>query len=121
MDSTITISQRGEERIRDGHFWIYRSDIAGGQALPGSVVRVVNARGRYLARALFSDRSQITLRVVTQQDIAVDRNFWKARLQQAITFRDQLDLDANAYRIVHGEGDLLPSLVVDRYGQYLVV
>src|SRR5216110_982427 len=108
MDSTITISQRGEERIRDGHFWIYRSDIAAGQASPGDVVRVVGSRGRYLARALFSDRSQITLRVLTQQE-------------QAIAFRDLLTIDATAYRIVHGEGDLLPSLVIDRYGDYLVV
>ena len=121
MDSTITISQRGEERIRDGHFWVYRSDIAGGRASPGDVVRVVGPRGRYLARALFSDRSQITLRVLTQQDVAIDRNFWRRRLEQAIAFRDLLTIDANAYRIVHGEGDLLPSLVIDRYGDYLVV
>ena len=121
MDSTITISQRGEERIRDGHFWIYRSDIAGGQASPGDVVRVVGPRGRYLARALFSDRSQITLRVLTQQDVTIDRNFWRRRLEQAIAFRDLLAIDGNAYRIVHGEGDLLPSLVIDRYGDYLVV
>ena len=121
MDSTITISQRGEERIRDGHFWVYRSDIAGGRASPGDVVRVVGPRGRYLARALFSDRSQITLRVLTQQDVAIDRNFWRRRLEQAIAFRDLLTIDANAYRIVHGEGDLLPSLVIDRYGDYLAV
>ena len=121
MDSTITISQRGEERIRDGHFWIYRSDIAAGQASPGDVVRVVGSRGRYLARALFSDRSQITLRVLTQQDVAIDRHFWRRRLEQAIAFRDLLTIDATAYRIVHGEGDLLPSLVIDRYGDYLAV
>jgi 23S rRNA (cytosine1962-C5)-methyltransferase len=121
MDSTITISQRGEERIRDGHFWIYRSDIAGGRAAAGDVVRVVNPRGRYLARALFSDRSQITLRVLTQQDVVIDRNFLRGRLQQAIAFRDLLKIDASAYRVVHGDGDLLPSLVVDRYGDYLVV
>ena len=121
MDSTITISQRGEERIRNGHFWIYRSDVAGGEARPGAVVRVVGQRGRFLARALYSDRSQITLRILTQHDVPVDRNFWRARLEQAIRFRDQLDIDATAYRAVHGEGDLMPSFVVDRYGDYLVV
>jgi 23S rRNA (cytosine1962-C5)-methyltransferase len=121
MDSTITVSQRGEERIRDGHFWIYRSDIGAGNAAPGQVVRVVGPRGRYLARALFSDRSQITLRVLTQHDVAIDRAFWRSRLEQAIGFRRLLDIDASAYRLVHGDGDLLPSLVVDRYGDYLVV
>jgi 23S rRNA (cytosine1962-C5)-methyltransferase len=121
MDSTITVSQRGEERIRDGHFWIYRSDIAAGNAAPGQVVRVVGPRGRHLARALFSDRSQITLRVLTQHDVPIDRAFWRSRLEQAIGFRTLLDIDASAYRLVHGDGDLLPSLVVDRYGDYLVV
>jgi 23S rRNA (cytosine1962-C5)-methyltransferase len=121
MDSTVTISQRGEDRIRDGHLWIYRSDIAGGQAGPGDVVRVVGPRGRFLGRALFSDRSQITLRVLTQHDVPIDRAFWRSRLEQAIQFRQLLDIDASAYRVVHGEGDLLPSLVVDRYGDYLVV
>jgi 23S rRNA (cytosine1962-C5)-methyltransferase len=121
MDSTITISQRGEERIRNGHFWIYRSDIAGGDAGPGEVVRVVGPRGRYLARALFSDRSQITLRVLTEHDVPIDQAFWRSRLEQAIRFRRLLEIDASAYRVVHGEGDLLPSLIVDRYGDYLVV
>src|SRR5580693_8675592 len=109
MDSTVTISQRGEDRIRDGHLWIYRSDIAGGQAGPGDVVRVVGPRGRFLGRALFSDRSQITLRVLTQHDVPIDRAFWRSRLEQAIQFRQLLDIDASAYRVVHGEGDLLPS------------
>src|SRR5262249_20835188 len=73
-----------------------------------------------LARALYSSRSQITLRVLTHHDVPGDRNFWRARLEQAITFRDRLDIDATAFRVVHGEGDLLPSLLVDRYGDYLV-
>jgi 23S rRNA (cytosine1962-C5)-methyltransferase len=121
MDSTVTISQRGEERIRNGHFWIYRADVARGTAGPGEVVRVVGAHGRYVARALFSDQSQIALRILTLQDVPVDQGFWRGRLEQAIRFREQLGLDATAYRVVHGEGDLLPSFVVDRYGDYLVV
>jgi 23S rRNA (cytosine1962-C5)-methyltransferase len=121
MDSTICISQRGEERIRNGHFWIYRSDVTGGHPSPGEVVRVIGPRGRYLARALYSDRSQITLRILTQHDVPIDRAFWRGRLERAIEFRKRLDVDSTAYRVVHGEGDLLPSLVVDRYGDYLVM
>jgi 23S rRNA (cytosine1962-C5)-methyltransferase len=121
MDSTITISQRGEERIRNGHFWIYRTDVVGGEAWPGEVVRVVGQRGRFLARALYSDKSQITLRVLTQHDVDIDRSFWRARLERASSFRRRLNIDATAYRLVHGEGDLMPSLVVDRYGDYLVM
>ena len=121
MEPTITVSPRGEERIRNGHFWVYRAEVGGGQAEAGAVVRVVGPGGRFLARAFFSDRSQITLRILTKHDVPVDRGFWRARLEQAASFRGRLDIDANAYRLVHGEGDLIPSLVVDRYGDYLVV
>jgi 23S rRNA (cytosine1962-C5)-methyltransferase len=119
MESTIAVTSRGEERIRNGHFWIYRADVADGRADAGAVVRVVGHAGRFLARAFFSDRSQITLRILTQDDVPVDRQFWRRRLEQAIMFRERLAIDATAYRIVHGEGDLIPSLVVDRYGDYL--
>jgi 23S rRNA (cytosine1962-C5)-methyltransferase len=121
MEATVTVSPRGEERIRNGHLWIYRTDIVNSTAAPGDVVRVVAQGGRFLARALFSDQSQITLRVVTQRDVPVDREFWRTRLKQALSFRDSLGVDASAYRLVHGEGDLIPSFVVDRYGDYLVV
>ncbi len=121
MESTITVSSRGEERIQNGHFWVYRGDVGDGRAEPGAVVRVAAPNGRFLARAFFSDRSQITLRILTRQDVPVDRAFWRSRLQQAIAFRDGLDIDATAYRLVHGEGDLIPSLVIDRYGDYIAL
>jgi 23S rRNA (cytosine1962-C5)-methyltransferase len=121
MEATVTVSPRGEERIRNGHLWIYRTDIVNSNAAAGDVVRVVAQGGRFLARALFSDQSQITLRVVTQRDVPVDKGFWRARLNQALSFRASLGIDATAYRLVHGEGDLIPSFVVDRYGDYLVV
>jgi len=121
MEATVTASPRGEERIRNGHLWIYRTDIVNSNAAAGDVVRVVAQGGRFLARALFSDQSQITLRVVTQRDVPVDKEFWRARLNQALSFRASLGIDATAYRLVHGEGDLIPSFVVDRYGDYLVV
>lgn len=119
MESTITVSPRGQERIENGHFWIYRGDIADGRAEPGAVVRVNGPNGRFLARAFYSDRSQITLRVLTRHDVPVDRAFWRLRLEQAISFRNTLDIDADAYRLVHGEGDLIPSLVIDRYADYI--
>lgn len=121
MEQTITVTPRGEERIHNGHFWVYRGDVAGGRAEPGAVVRVTAANGRFLARAFYSDRSQITLRVLTRHDVPVDRAFWRLRLERAVSFRKSLDIDASAYRLVHGEGDLIPSLVVDRYGDYLAL
>ncbi len=121
MEHTITLTPRGEERIHNGHFWVYRGDVAGGSAEPGAVVRVASPNGRFLARAFYSDRSQITLRILTRHDVPVDRGFWRSRLEQAISYRDTLDIDASAYRLVHGEGDLIPSLIIDRYGDYIAL
>src|SRR5687768_2403615 len=121
MEHTITVSARGEERIQNGHFWVYRSDIGDGRAEPGAIVRVAAPNGHFLARAFFSDRSQITLRILTRHDVPIDRAFWRSRFQQAISFREGLDIDATAYRLVHSEGDLIPSLVIDRYGDYIAL
>jgi 23S rRNA (cytosine1962-C5)-methyltransferase len=119
MEQTIVVSHRAEERIRNGHFWVYKADVVNGRAEPGAVVRVLGQGGRFLARSFYSDRSQITLRILTREDEPVDRQFWRSRLRQAIAFRDRLEIDATAFRLVHGEGDLIPSLVIDRYGDYI--
>jgi 23S rRNA (cytosine1962-C5)-methyltransferase len=121
MTPTVTISARGEARIRSGHPWIYRSDVVDVSAEPGDVVAVTAAKEKVIGRALFSDRSQITLRLIARGDVEVDEAFWRTRIASALRFREQLDIDASAYRLVHGEADLLPSLIVDRYGSVLVV
>ena len=118
---TVTVSRRAEERVRSGHPWIYRSDVVKADAAAGDTVRVIAARGRTLGDALYSDRSEISLRMLTRGEARADRDLWRLRLQQAIQFRDSLRIDATAYRLVHGEADLMPSFVVDRYGDYLVL
>jgi 23S rRNA (cytosine1962-C5)-methyltransferase len=117
----VVISKRGEDRVFDGHPWVYRSDITAADAQPGDIVRVEGPRGRPLGSAFFSDRSEITIRMLVRGDTPADAAFFRRRLEQAIGFRASLGIDATAYRLVHGEGDLLPSLVIDRYGDYLVV
>ena len=119
--TSATISKRGAERIRNGHPWIYRSDVVSADAAAGDVVRVVDHRGRVAAHALYSDRSEIVLRVLTRGEEPPTLDTWRRRLEQAIAFRRRLAIDATAYRLVHGEADLLPSLVVDRYGDWLVL
>ena len=121
MSSTVTISARGEQRVRAGHPWIYRADVVDVSATAGDIVEVIGPRRRRIGDALFSDRSQISIRMLTVGDVAADQALLRARLERAIRFRESLHLDATAYRLVHGEADLLPSLVVDRYGEYLVV
>src|SRR3954462_12115189 len=121
MVPAVVISTRGEERLRSGHPWIYRTDVADAHAAAGDIVQVRSARGRPLGSALFSDRSQITLRMLTYGEAVADAALVRRRIEAAIAFRESLAIDATAYRLVHGEADLLPSLIVDRYGDYLVV
>jgi 23S rRNA (cytosine1962-C5)-methyltransferase len=120
-DSVVTVSRRGEERVHNGHPWIYRSDVTDVRARGGETVRVMAGGGRVVGHALYSDRSEIALRMLTRGAEAPTAGTWRARLQQALRYRQNLGIDATAYRLVHGEADLLPSLVVDRYGDYLVV
>jgi 23S rRNA (cytosine1962-C5)-methyltransferase len=118
---TVVVSARGEDRVRTGHPWIYRSDVRDVEAEPGEIVRVLGPAQRPLGSALFSDRSQITLRMLTRGDTIASPQLLRERIAHAIEYRQQLALDATAYRLVHGEADLLPSLIVDRYGDYVVV
>jgi len=79
-------------------------------------VRVVDHRGRFIARAHYGKESEITLRIVSKEDVEIDREFWLARLRAAAARRDRVVSDTDAYRLVHAEGDLLPGLIIDRYG-----
>jgi 23S rRNA (cytosine1962-C5)-methyltransferase len=115
------VNRRAEERVRLGHLWIYRSDVVSADAEPGDTVRLVGSRDRVVGYALYSSRSEIALRLVTRGEQAADLQIWRDRIRQAIAYRETLKIDATAYRLIHGEGDLMPSLVVDRYGDYLVL
>src|SRR3954467_13990846 len=102
MTPTVVISARGEQRLRSGHPWIYRTDVADVKAAAGDVVVVRGPRDRMLGRALFSDRSQIAVRMLAYGDVAADRGLVAARIDAAIRFRETLGIDATAYRMVHG-------------------
>jgi 23S rRNA (cytosine1962-C5)-methyltransferase len=121
MIPTVVLSARGEQRLRSGHPWIYRTDVGDVHAAGGDRVVVRSARGRTLGHALYSDRSQIALRLLSYGERAADDALLAQRIEAAVGFRSALNIDATAYRLIHGEADLLPSLVVDRYGDYLVV
>jgi 23S rRNA (cytosine1962-C5)-methyltransferase len=123
MPPTVVINSRGEERLRSGHPWIYRADLADVCAQPGDAVLVRGPRGRDLGHGLYSDRSQIALRMMAYgaADPFDAEALIRRRIESAMSFRESLGIESTAYRLVHGEGDLLPSLIVDRYGDYLVV
>ena len=120
--ASVVVSARGEQRVRAGHPWVYRADVVDVSATGGEIVEVIGPRRRRIGSALFSDRSQISIRMLTLGDGAVaDEALLRTRIGQAVRFRQSLGLDATAYRLIHGEADLLPSLVVDRYGDYLAI
>jgi 23S rRNA (cytosine1962-C5)-methyltransferase len=121
MIPTAVITNRGEDRLRRGHPWIYRADLLDVAADPGAVVEILGPRRRFLGRALYSASSQISLRLLTHGEEEIDEAFWRGRIESAIEFRRSLSIDATAYRVIHAEADLLPSLVVDRYADILVV
>jgi 23S rRNA (cytosine1962-C5)-methyltransferase len=121
MQPTAVMTARGSERWRRGHPWIYRADVAEVRASSGDIVRVLGPRGRSEGWAFLSDRSQIALRMLSRGDAPVGLTDIRARLTAALAFREALAIDATAFRLVHGESDLLPSLIVDRYADCLVV
>ena len=116
------ISPKGVARARAGHLWIYRSDvITRPRAASGAVVRVTDKRGRFVALAHYGAESEITLRLLAFEEVEVSREFWRARLLAAHEWRQRIVTDTDAYRLVHAEGDLLPGLIVDRYGEAFVI
>jgi 23S rRNA (cytosine1962-C5)-methyltransferase len=118
----VTISRRGAERLARGHLWIYRADVERPPAAEaGDVVALVDGRGRFLAKAFWSSRSKIALRVVTRDEEPVDESFFAARLASALELRERVFGEERFVRLVHGEADLLPGLVVDRYGDVAVM
>ena len=121
MTPTAVISRRGADRIRGGHPWVYRSDVLEAEAEPGDLVRVVSERDRRVGWALWSSASQIALRFLSTEEVVDERQLFRDRIAQAIAYRASLDVDATACRLVHAEADRLPGLIVDRYGDWLVV
>jgi 23S rRNA (cytosine1962-C5)-methyltransferase len=126
MESTIILKHGRDKPVRNRHPWIFSGaiDCIEGQAQDGDLVRVTSSQGQYLSTGYLNRRSQIVVRILTwDAGEKVDRGFWRRRLERAIAGRISLAADpaTTAYRLVHAEADGLPGLVVDRYGDWLVV
>ena len=118
--NTARVNKKGADRVRQGHLWIYRSDVVATDAEGGSIVTVKDERGNFVGQALFSDSSQIALRFLTQSNEQIDRDWWRRRIREA-GGRRHVSRETNAYRLIYSEGDLLPSLIVDNYAGVLVM
>jgi 23S rRNA (cytosine1962-C5)-methyltransferase len=115
---TVVVSPRGVGRLRTGHPWVFRSDVRDEDGTPAGLGRLVDERGRGLGTALYSPASEIRCRWLAPEGTIVDAGWWAQMVREALDRRR--GIGDGAYRVVHAEGDGLPSLIVDRYGPYAV-
>ncbi|HXJ85255.1 MAG TPA: class I SAM-dependent rRNA methyltransferase [Candidatus Binatia bacterium] len=117
---TVRISPRGTSRLNSGHVWVYRSDLSSVDNIPpGSLVTVTDQRGKTLGTALYSSSSQIAIRMLSHGPVPDLEALLRQRIADAIAYRKSVVHDTDACRLVFSEGDFLPGLVVDRYGDIL--
>jgi 23S rRNA (cytosine1962-C5)-methyltransferase len=121
MVPVVVVNRRGADRARAGHPWIYRSDVLSAEVEPGDLVRVVTERDRPVGMALWSSLSQIALRLVGREVTGDERTFFRERLGAAIAYREAIAPGVRTLRLVHGEADGLPALVIDRYAEFVVI
>src|SRR5216684_1149295 len=119
-EPSVKLSARGVARLQGRHPWVYRSDVAEANGVPpGSLVRVLDLRGKFLGTALYSSSSQIAIRMVSHGSVADLPALVAERIRAAIAYRKELVSNTDAYRIVFSEADFLPGLIVDRYNDVL--
>ncbi len=119
----IRLTRGREHALLDGYLWVYAGHIAdvAGEPAPGDVVDVCTHSGRLIGRGFFNPHSKIRVRLLTGRDEPLNDAFWTRRLGRACSFRRRVVSETTAYRLVHGESDFLPGLIVDRYGDVLVM
>lgn len=116
----VKVSIRGAKRLREGHVWVYRSDIVSADGIPpGAMVCVGDERGKFLGTALYSSSSQIAIRMISREAVEDLAGLLRKRIQDAIAYRERVVRDTDAYRVIFSEGDFLPGLIVDRYNDVL--
>src|SRR5579872_2121360 len=116
----LKLSPRGTARLKSGHVWVYKSDVEASDSVPpGSLVTVADQRGKPLGTALYSNSSQIAVRMISPDPVADFPALLRQRISNAIAYREKLVRDTNAYRVIFSEADFLPGLIVDRYNDIL--
>ena len=121
-EPSVKLSARGVARLEARHPWVYRSDITEEKDIPpGSVVRVLDQRGKFLGTALYSSSSQIAIRMISHGSVADLPALVAERIRAAIAYRKELVSNTDAYRIVFSEADFLPGLIIDRYNDVLTL
>ncbi|MGA8428860.1 MAG: class I SAM-dependent rRNA methyltransferase [Candidatus Sulfotelmatobacter sp.] len=117
---SVKVSPRGASRLKNGHVWVYRSDIVSATDVPpGSVVTVQDHRGKSLGTAFYSSTSQIAIRLISHEAGVDVSAVLRQRIAEAIAYREAVVHDTNAYRLIFSEADGLPGIIVDRYSDIL--
>lgn len=121
--SHLTLRRNQDRRVRGGHPWIFSNEVAEVTPEPadGGLVDVHDARGAFLGRAYYNRHSLIRARVLTRGRDPIDTGFFVRRLERAVRHRERVAPGLETLRLVHSEGDLLPGVVIDRYGDRLAV
>lgn len=122
--ASVMLDRKRKKRVEQGQPWVYANEIAGidGDFAPGDLVAVHSHTGQYLATGYINPQSQIAVRIVSYSPLPeMDRAFFAERLRRCVEHRSRFVGDANGYRLVYGEADFLPGLVVDRFADVLVV
>ena len=118
----VKISRRGAKRLHDGHVWVYRSDVVSADGIaPGAAVSITDERRKFLGTALYSSSSQIAIRMISTHAVDDLPRLLRDRVQGAITYRERVVRDTDAYRVIFSEADFLPGLIVDRYNDLLSI
>lgn len=118
----VVISRRGAQRLRDGHVWVYRSDVISADGVtPGASIGVRDDRGQFLGTALYSTSSQIALRLISREFVEDMEGLIRRRTREAIAYRERIVENSDAYRLIFSEADFLPGLIVDRYNDVLAL
>jgi 23S rRNA (cytosine1962-C5)-methyltransferase len=117
----VRLTAKGWRWQRTGHPWVYRNDLAAPPELPaGELVAVLDHQGRFLGQAFYSAKSRIALRFLTYGKERVDEGFWEARLKRAAAYRARVAPHSTAFRLIYGEADGFPGLIVDHYAGHFV-
>lgn len=121
--ANVLLRRRGERRVLRGHPWIYQADVEDTEGVPekGCIVDIFGSGRRFLGRGTFNADSQIVVRLLTREAEAIDAAFFRRRITAAMAYRQRLAIPSTGIRIVHAEGDALPGLLLDRYGDVIVL
>ncbi len=124
ITATVKLARGRHPRVAGGHSWVYRTEVGSidGDFNPGDIVEVVDFRGKFLGKGYINPASQILVRIMTRiREEEINSDFFLRRIKSAWEYRQKVVKNTNAYRVVFAEADFLPALVVDKFGDYLVM